>query len=99
MLHAVASLAAEQALLGNGELRLDLLLTDLVLPGGSGLDVATLVRAHHPGVPVLFMSGYSEAVFSGGHQVEHLLPKPFSAKTLLDKVDEMVAPRQHSAAS
>lgn len=99
VVHAADGLPAVQALLGRGDLTLDLLLTDLVLPGGSGLDVATLVRAHHPGVPVLFMSGYSEAVFSGGQQVEHLLPKPFTARSLLAKVDEMVAPRQQAAAS
>ncbi|MGE0363306.1 MAG: ATP-binding protein [Vicinamibacterales bacterium] len=99
VVHAADGLAAVQALLGRGDLSLDLLLTDLVLPAGSGLDVATLVRAHHPGVPVLFMSGYSEAVFSGGEPVEHLLPKPFAARTLLAKVDELVAPRQRAAAS
>jgi hypothetical protein len=99
VVHAADGLTAVQALLGRGDLSLDLLLTDLVLPGGSGLDVATLVRAHHPGVPVLFMSGYSEAVFSGGEPVEHLLPKPFAARTLLAKVDELVAPRQRAGAS
>ncbi|MGD9906754.1 MAG: ATP-binding protein [Vicinamibacterales bacterium] len=99
VVHAADGLTAVQALLGRGGLTLDLLLTDLVLPEGSGLDVATLVRAHHPDVPVLFMSGYSEAVFSGGERVEHLLPKPFAARTLLAKVDELMAPRQRAAAS
>ena len=88
-----------QAFLGRGYPPVELLLTDIVLPGGSGLDVATLVRAHYPGVPVLFMSGYSEPVFSGGQPVEHLLPKPFTAKTLLATVDDLVASRAAAAAS
>mgnify|MGYP003417705438 CR=1 FL=1 len=67
--------------------------------GATAADVATLVRAHYPGVPVLFMSGYSEPVFSGGQPVEHLLPKPFTAKTLLATVDDLVASRAAAAAS
>lgn len=97
--HAFDGLAAVQAFLGRGYPPVELLLTDIVLPGGSGLDVATLVRAHYPGVPVLFMSGYSEPVFSGGQPVEHLLPKPFTAKTLLATVDDLVASRAAAAAS
>ncbi len=68
---------------------LDLLLTDLVLPGGNGLEVARRVRARYPGVPVLFMSGYSESVFAGGEAVERLLQKPFTSRTLLDTLDRL----------
>jgi two-component system cell cycle sensor histidine kinase/response regulator CckA len=63
---------------------IDVLLTDLVLADGTGLEAAALVTAHDAAVPVLYMSGYSEAVFSGDHAVEHLLRKPFSSATLLD---------------
>lgn len=73
----------------NGLSTLDLLLTDLVLPGGNGIEVARRVLARLPGVPVLFMSGYSESVFSGGEAVEHLLQKPFTSRTLLEKLDEL----------
>jgi two-component system cell cycle sensor histidine kinase/response regulator CckA len=63
---------------------IDVLLTDLVLADGTGLEAAALVMAHDAAAPVLYMSGYSEAVFSGDHAVEHLLRKPFSSATLLD---------------
>lgn len=68
---------------------LDLLLTDLVLPGGNGLEVARRIRSRYPEVPVLFMSGYSEPVFAGAEPVEHLLQKPFTSRTLLDKLDSL----------
>ena len=84
--HATDGLASTQALLARGPGLIDLLLTDLVLPGGNGLEVAKRVRASYPGIPVLFMSGYSESVFSGGEPVEHLLQKPFSSHTLLDTI-------------
>ncbi|MCC6990064.1 MAG: response regulator, partial [Acidobacteria bacterium] len=89
--HAADGLARTQALLDGGLGRLDLLLTDLVLPGGNGLEVAKRVRASYPGIPVLFMSGYSESVFSGDAPVEHLLQKPFTSRTLLDKIHELLA--------
>lgn len=88
--HQADGLANAEALL-DGLPALDLLLTDLVLPGGNGLEVARRVRARHAGVPVLFMSGYSESVFAGAESVEHLLQKPFTSRTLLDTLDTLFA--------
>lgn len=86
VVHQADGLAGADALL-DGLPALDLLLTDLVLPGGNGLEVARRIRLRYPGVPVLFMSGYSENVFAGGQAVEHLLQKPFTSRVLLDKLD------------
>ena len=88
--HAADGLASTQRLLDTGLGRVDLLLTDLVLPGGNGLEVAKRVQASYPGIPVLFMSGYSENVFSGGASVEHLLQKPFTSRTLLDTIHDLL---------
>ncbi|MEP7119261.1 MAG: response regulator, partial [Acidobacteriota bacterium] len=90
VVHSADGLAATQALLERGLGPIDLLLTDLVLPGGNGLEVAKRVRASYPDVPVLFMSGYSESVFSGGAQVEHLLQKPFTSRVLLDRIGALI---------
>ena len=90
VVHQADGLASAEALL-DGLPTLDLLLTDLVLPGGNGFEVARRVRARHAGVPVLFMSGYSETVFAGGEPVEHLLQKPFTSRTLLETVDALFA--------
>lgn len=87
--HAADSLAGADKVLDGLREPIDLLLTDLVLPGGNGLEVARRVRSRQPGVPVLYMSGYSENVFAGGQQVEHLLQKPFTSRTLLAALDNL----------
>jgi two-component system cell cycle sensor histidine kinase/response regulator CckA len=72
---------------------IDLLLTDIVMPGLSGPDVASRLAAARPEVRVLFMSGYSGNVV--GRQ--NLLPpgadflgKPFTLQGLLEKVREVL---------
>jgi PAS domain S-box-containing protein len=89
--HAADGLAAAEGVLDGLGRPIDVLITDLVLPGGSGLEVARRVRARQPDVPVLYMSGYSETVFAGGQQVEHLLQKPFTSRTLLSALDDLLS--------
>jgi two-component system, cell cycle sensor histidine kinase and response regulator CckA len=66
---------------------LDLLVSDVVLPGGrSGRDVAIGLRARQPGLPVVFMSGYTQdsSVFDGSvGENSDFLEKPFAADDLL----------------
>jgi CheY-like chemotaxis protein len=50
------------ALLGQRAVPPDLLLTDVILPGMGGPEMAELIRAACPGIKVLFVSGYSEDV-------------------------------------
>jgi PAS domain S-box-containing protein len=74
------------------DLRIDLLLTDVVMSGISGPDLATLVRAIRPGLPVLYMSGYADAlrrtqVAQAGRA---FLPKPFTITDLARKVREVL---------
>jgi two-component system cell cycle sensor histidine kinase/response regulator CckA len=64
---------------------IDLLITDVVLPGKSGPDTATALRDRHPGLRVLFMSGYTD-VPEGAELLGALLQKPFSANDLLATV-------------
>jgi FixJ family two-component response regulator len=70
---------------------IDLLLSDLVMPRGSGQELAQDLLERLPSVRVLFMSGYSDqAVVRHGALVEGaaFLEKPFSADDLVDKVRE-----------
>jgi PAS domain S-box-containing protein len=62
----------------------DLLLTDMVMPDMSGTDLATRVRAHRPGLKVLYMSGYSDSASEVPEAA--LLEKPFDEQGLLGKV-------------
>ena len=65
-----------------------LLLTDLVMPGMSGRDVARQVTQRWPGLPVLYMSGYSDDVALRQDLDQPLLQKPFDIDTLLRHVGQ-----------
>ena len=66
----------------------DLLLTDVVLPGMSGSELAALVHRHHPGTAILYASGYSpehvDSVVNGPQAP--LLTKPYSLEQLASTV-------------
>lgn len=66
-----------------------LLLTDVVLPGISGREVARQVAAHRPDIKVLFTSGYTpDAIIHHGvlEAGLHFIQKPFTLETLTNKV-------------
>ena len=66
-----------------------LLLTDVIMPDLSGMEVAERIRILRPTIQVLFMSGYTADIMSRqGHLPEglHVLPKPFTAVTLARSV-------------
>jgi len=67
--------------------RIDVLLTDVVMPGGSGRELADAMTQTHPGLPVVFMSGYTaDVIIRQGivHDKVTLLSKPFTAEALAD---------------
>jgi CheY-like chemotaxis protein len=70
-----------------------LLLTDVVMPGMSGRELATLISARRRGIRVLFMSGYTDNVITSGGMLEKglaFLQKPFSPARLVHKVREVL---------
>jgi two-component system cell cycle sensor histidine kinase/response regulator CckA len=73
---------------------LQMLLTDVVMPGFSGRYVAARVAAIQPGIPVLYMSGHAEKDIVHDGVLEpglHFLAKPFTSEGLLAAVDAAVA--------
>jgi PAS domain S-box-containing protein len=69
--------------------RIDLLITDVVMPRLSGPELAEALRGRQPGLDVLFMSGYNDSrLVSRGVEEAHveLLAKPFRADELLARV-------------
>ncbi len=73
--------------------RIDMLVTDVVMPEMNGRDLADRIHVMRPGVRILFMSGYSaEAVAQHGVLAEGsaFLEKPFSPANLLRKVRELL---------
>jgi two-component system, cell cycle sensor histidine kinase and response regulator CckA len=70
-----------------------LLLTDAVMPGMNGRELANEIKRIHPETRILFISGYtSNAIVHRGVLDEgvSLLPKPFTRSGLTQKVHEML---------
>lgn len=57
----------------------DLLITDLVMPGVSGVGVISIVKERYPNVPIIAMTGWGEhlEVLATEAKVDYLLEKPF----------------------
>ena len=69
--------------------KIDLLVTDLVMPEMSGNDLAERLEKSAPGLKVLYMSGYTDdAIVRDGLAARDVdfLPKPFSPQELIRKV-------------
>ena len=76
---------------------LDLVVTDVVMPGLSGRDVADRLRAERPELPVLFVSGYPQDVIARRGVLDdgvELLPKPFTPAELVERVRTLLAPQE-----
>jgi two-component system cell cycle sensor histidine kinase/response regulator CckA len=78
----------------------DLLLTDVVMPGMSGPMLVDRLLSMHPSLPVLFMSGYDDRQIVQRYVLKEgfaLLPKPFTLEMLSKKVLELLpaAPVSH----
>jgi len=75
------------------EEKIDLLLTDVILPGIKGQELAKQLLDSYPDVNVLFMSGYicpSMAHNSSEQRFEGFIQKPFAPKSLLRKMRRLL---------
>jgi CheY-like chemotaxis protein len=86
---AVAALAVVES----GKARIDLLLTDVVLPGMNGRHLATEVAARANGIKVLFMTGYSRNAIVHHGRLEprvELIQKPFTEAALAGRIRDLL---------
>ncbi|UQU62550.1 response regulator [Couchioplanes caeruleus] len=79
------------------DLPVDALLTDVIMPGMSGTQLATELRQSRPGLAVLFMSGYTNGPAPGGHEMPAdapLIRKPFAKEALLTELHRILTPAE-----
>jgi signal transduction histidine kinase/ActR/RegA family two-component response regulator len=73
----------------------DLVLTDLMMPGVDGAELAHHIRTNWPHLPVIVMSGYADVeLATGAIEADVVLEKPFTARALLDAISRALAERE-----
>jgi CheY-like chemotaxis protein len=84
---------------GRAEQRIDLLVSDVILSGANGADVAERILGLRPGIPILFVSGYGlEDLVNRGLLDSDKLPssrvsflqKPFNPQLFLDCIGQLI---------
>ncbi len=89
----VKAASAAEALVRLTETSLDLMVSDIKMPGMNGLELFEKVHSTHPDLPVIFLTAYGtipdavKAVKAGAYDY---LTKPFDGHELLDKINEIV---------
>jgi PAS domain S-box-containing protein len=86
-----SSPAEAERLAGNNGAEIHLLLTDVVMPGISGRELAKRLTSRFPNLRVMYMSGYTYNVIAQDGTLEEgisFLQKPFTPKALTEKVRE-----------
>jgi len=82
------ALAASEAHSGS----IDLLLTDLIMPGMTGRMLADLLGARRPGMTVVFISGYvGDSRSSLTEDGTHFIQKPVTLEKLMEKISEALS--------
>jgi CheY-like chemotaxis protein len=78
--------------------RVDILVTDVVMPRMNGADLAKHAERIRPGLKILFISGHPERAGQGLDPtgVTNLLMKPFTADTLAARIKEMITGRKEA---
>jgi hypothetical protein len=83
------------ALARRGDVPIDLLLTDIVMPGLTGVELADRLERERPDMRILFMTGYAEEVvvnegILGKHR--ECIGKPFTRKQITTRVRKILSP-------
>jgi CheY-like chemotaxis protein len=77
--------------------RIDLLLTDVVMPGMNGRDMANRILETLPELRVVFMSGYTEQILQRERQMDapfEYLQKPFTLLALTEKLAKVLGSKE-----
>lgn len=82
---------ATEALALLQEQSFDLVFTDIVMPGLSGIDLARQLYIRAPGLPVLLATGHSDQLVGEGEAHLSVLSKPYGAETLSAAIGQLIA--------
>ena len=72
----------------------DLLLTDIVMPGMDGIEVARHAAARHPGLRIMFITGFAAVALTAGERAPagaKVLSKPVHLREIVQEVERMMA--------
>ena len=71
----------------------DLLLTDIVMPGADGIEVARVAAARQPGLRIMFITGFAAVALTAAQASPEakVLSKPVHLRDLVNEVERMVA--------
>jgi len=78
----VGDARAALAILGQDEFAVDLVFSDVIMPGMNGLELGGVIRERFPGLPVVLTSGYSNVLAENAHHGFELIQKPYSVESL-----------------
>ena len=98
---AAADAAEALAAYEQSEKKIDLVMSDLVLPGRSGIELVHDLRLRSREISILLTSGYGEsATQCESWDVDtHYLAKPYSRQSLLEKIEQILASRSSVCAA
>lgn len=72
----------------------DMLLTDIVMPGLDGIELARLAAQRHPGLRIMFITGFAAVALAAGEQAPagaKVLSKPIHLREIVSEVERMIA--------
>ncbi|HYE00280.1 MAG TPA: GAF domain-containing protein [Alphaproteobacteria bacterium] len=84
---------ADEALALLAQSTFDVVFTDVMMPGMSGVELGKLIRRRHPGLPVVLTSGYSHVLADEGRHGFELLQKPYAVEELSRVLHRVARPR------
>jgi len=74
----------------------DLLLTDIVMPGMDGIEVARLAGEKRPGAPIMFITGFAAVSLAAAEAAApgaKVLAKPIHLREIVTEIEKMLAPK------
>ena len=92
----VANADAALTILAENEFAVDLVFSDVIMPGMNGVELAGIVRERFPGLPVVLTSGYSNVLAENADRGFELIQKPYSVESLSRIVRKAISERASS---